>query len=288
MKQSNRMQELVVTLPSFIWLFLFFLIPSIILVILAFKPADIYGGLEGGWTLDNFKKLFNPNYISVIWRTIWLSTLATLTCISLSLPVGYYLAQAETKVRNLFLLLIVMPFWSSFLVRIFAWKSFLHPEGIFKQALVKLHLISEETSLLYHSGTVLLVMIYTYLPFAILPIYAAASKFNFQLIEAAMDLGSSQFRSFFQVFIPGIHKSIWTALLMVFIPAMGAYVIPDLVGGTQSELIGNKIAQRTFVDRDLPQASALSLLLSLVVLVPSLIVVFAQSRSEKYETAPKE
>jgi spermidine/putrescine transport system permease protein len=284
MKNKAFRNEVYLTLPSFAWLLLFFLVPTTIIFCYAFKPADMYGGIQEGWTLETLKVLINPHYYVLIWRTLWLSSLTTIICLFLALPMGYQLAVTSKKARQFLLLLIVVPFWSSFLIRIFAWKTLLHPEGAFKAFLVWLHLINPETTLLYNSAAVLLVMVYTYLPFAVFPIYAAASKFNFQLMEAAMDLGASRTQAFLKVFIPGIRKGISTALLMVFIPAIGAYVIPDLVGGTNSEMIGNKIAEKTFVERNLPQASALSALLSVVVLVAMMIINQISSRSKLFDT----
>lgn len=288
MKEKTKIEEWVLTLPSFVWLFIFFLIPTLVIFAFAFKPSDSFGGIGPGWTLENIKTLVDPSYLLLIGRTIWLSTLTTFLCLALGLPVGYQLARAPKNLRQLFLLLIIVPFWSSFLVRIFAWKSLLHPEGFFKNFLVHLHIIDSSTSLLYNSGAVVLVMVYTYLPFAVLPIYAAASKFNFQLLEAAADLGASRLYGFLKVFIPSIRKGIGTALVMVFIPAIGAYVIPDLVGGTQSEMIGNKIAQRTFVDRNLPLASALSAFLSLIILLPTAIFTILQNKAKRFEGRAKE
>lgn len=284
----SKAQEWLITLPSFGWLLTFFLIPTLIVFAYAFKPYDIETGIGPGWTWDTVKNLLNPNYFLLIWRTLWLSALTTAFCILLALPVGYQLATLSKRWRHFLLLLIVMPFWSSFLIRIFAWKTLLHPEGFLKKTLVFLHLIDPTTSLLYNSAAVLLVMVYTYLPFAILPIYAASSKFNSQLFEAAMDLGASRAQAFFKVFIPGIRKGILSAMVMVFIPAIGAYVIPDLVGGTNSEMIGNKIAQRTFLDRNLPQASALSALLALVILLPLLGITLYSLRSKDLEVASRE
>lgn len=281
MKGLSKKNEFFLTAPSFAWLFLFFLIPSLIIFGYAFKPEDPYGGVGEGWTLVTLKSIVDPTYFALIWRTLWLSALTTLFCLLLALPVGYQLALVSPSLRKLLLLLFVVPFWSSFLIRIFAWKTLLHPEGMFKHLLVNLGLVAPETSLLYNSGAVLLVMVYTYLPFAVFPIYAAASKFNFQLIEAALDLGASRKTAFFKVFLPGIKKGVLTAMVMVFIPAIGAYVIPDLVGGSNSEMIGNKIAQRTFIDRNLPQASALSALLALAVLIPMVIVTLLSSRTKK-------
>lgn len=281
MKKKAKLEELAITLPSFVWLIIFFLIPTVVIFAFAFKPSDSFGGIGEGWTLENIYTLADTSYLGLIIRTLGLSTIATGLCLALGLPVGYQLARSSYRTRQLILLLIIVPFWSSFLVRIFAWKSLLHPEGFFKNILVNLHIIDASTSLLYNSGAVVLVMVYTYLPFAVLPIYAAASKFNFQLLEAASDLGATRAYGFFKVFIPSIRKGIGTALIMVFIPAIGAYVIPDLVGGTQSEMIGNKIAQRTFLDRNLPLASALSALLSLIILLPLAVITIYQGKSKK-------
>ena len=279
-KRKSWINELSWTAPSFLWLVLFFVIPTVIVFLISFKPTDAFGGIEDGWTATTYFQLVNPYYFVLIWRTIWLSWVTTVICLAIALPVGYRLALSSAKVRQITLLFIIVPFWSSFLIRIFAWKSFLHPEGTFKQILIWFHLISPETPLLYNSFSVLLVMVYTYLPFAIIPVYAAAAKFNFQLMEAAMDLGATRLFSFYKIFIPGIQKGLFTAFIMVFVPAIGAYVIPDLVGGTQSEMIGNKIAQRTLVDRNLPLASALSTLVGFAILLPMLAMVWMQSRGK--------
>jgi spermidine/putrescine transport system permease protein len=193
------------------------------------------------------------------------------------------MARVSPRWRRLLLLLVVVPFWTSFLIRVFAWKVLLHPDGLLRQILMWLHLVGPNTSLLYRPEAVLLVMVYTYLPFAILPIYAAAEKFDFRLIEAARDLGAHQLRAFFSVFLPGIRRGLMTAILVVFIPTLGSYVIPDIVGGPNSEMIGNKIAQRTFVDRNLPHASGLSALLTLAVLAPMTAALFMRRRGMQVE-----
>lgn len=280
-RYSSLKKELFLTLPSFLWLFLFFLIPTLIVIIYSFKTSDIYGGIGKEWTLDNFYSLFQTSYLIIFWRTIILSVITTIICLVLALPVAYYMATARPSIRQFILFLVVIPFWSSFLVRIFAWKALLHPEGFLKNTLVFFHIIAPDATLLYHPSTVVLVMVYTYLPFAILPLYSAANKFQFQLMEAALDLGASRTQAFFKVFIPGINKGILTAVIMVIIPAIGAYVIPDLVGGTQSEMIGNKIAQRVFTDRNLPQASMLSTALCFIFLIPMMIGLWIQAKSDK-------
>jgi len=277
----KKWHEALISGPSLIWLLIFFIVPTVIVFAITFKPSTPFGGIGEGWTLNTLFSLRNPNYPAIIWRTVWLSVVSTAVCLLLAVPCGYCIARAPKRSRDVLLLLIIIPFWTNFLIRIFAWKVLLHPEGMLKQALVFLHLCAPDATLLYNSVTVLLVIIYTYLPFAILPVYAAAEKFDFSLIEAARDLGASQLRAFVRVFLPGISRGVWTAVLMVFIPALGSYVIPDIVGGPSSEMIGNKIAQRTFMDRNLPHASALSALLTLAVMVPLMITL-----TQHYRQAP--
>lgn len=248
-----------------LWMIAFFLIPSLVVYTYAFKPSDIYGGVGEGWTFNTILSLGNMMYVKLLLRTLWLSAITTLLTLFLAVPVGYHLITISKKQRNLLLMMLIVPFWSSLLIRIFAWKTLLHPEGIFHKILEAVYLISPNTTLLYNSIAVTFVMVYTFLPFAVLPVYASATKFNLELIEAAMDLGATRMQAIFKVFLPGIETGIATAAIMVFIPAVGTYVIPDLVGGVNSEMLGNKIAQKTFVERDLPQACALSAMLAAVV-----------------------
>ncbi len=281
MKRYRQSAEYLLTLPSFLWLVLFFLIPTLMIFAVAFKPADPLGGVGSGWTLETVLNWQNLNYPGVIYRTLCISLVTTAVSIFLAVPCAYAITRAKESMRRFLLMLVIVPFWTNFLIRVFAWKVLLHPEGFIKQTLVALHLIRPEASLLYTPFAVLLVMVYTSLPFAVLPIYAAAEKFDFRLIEAARDLGARSLQAFFTVFIPGISRGIVTAVLMVFIPALGAYVIPDLVGGPNSEMIGNKIAQRTFVDRNLPHAAWLSALLTLAVLAPMLVILFRKNGRRK-------
>jgi spermidine/putrescine transport system permease protein len=272
--------EYAATAPSFVWLIVFFVIPTLVVFAIAFKPADPYGGIGPGWTLESLRTLANPNYPSIIWRTLWISLLSTVLCVIMAVPTGYCMARAPRRWRQVLLLLMIVPFWTSFLVRVFAWKILLHPDGALKATLVALGLVGSDASLLYNPEAVLLVTVHTYLPFAILPIYAAAEKFDFGLMEAARDLGAGRWYSFRRVFLPGVRRGIQTAVLMVFIPALGSYVVPDIVGGPNGEMISNKIAQRIFVDRHLPHASGLAAFLTLAVLLPLFVVLWLQRKKE--------
>jgi spermidine/putrescine transport system permease protein len=270
-----------VSLPTLIWLCLFVVVPTFLVFVIAFRPSNPYGGIGSGWTLDTIRALATPSYLAIAWRTFWISLLTTVICLALAVPAGYTIARAPAKWRNRLLLLVIVPFWTSFLVRVFAWKSLLHPEGMVKGALEALGLAGPDTTLLYHPAAVVLVMVYTFLPFTILPVYAAAEKFDFRLVEAARDLGARPFQAFRRVFLPGIRRALQTAFLVVFIPSLGSYIIPDLVGGPGSEMLGNKIAQRVFSDRNLPHASALSAVLVLALLAPLVAVLALQRKSKK-------
>lgn len=280
MSKPNR-QELLLTAPSMGWLIVFFALPCLLTLTLAFRLSDLRGGVADGWTWDTVKALADPVYLPVLWRTLWISTATTAACLALALPMGWCLARLTPRGRSALLLLVVLPFLTNFLIRIFAWKSLLHPEGPVKHLLVWLHLVSEDTLLLNNSWSVLVVMIYTQLPFAILPIYAAAEKFDFTLIDAARDLGASGWQAFQRIFLPGVRQGTASAAIIVFVCSLGQYVIPQFIGGTGDEMIGNKIVQRAFTDRNLPLACALAGALLLAVLVPVLIMAWKERKEVK-------
>lgn len=278
---SQPSKQWLLTLPSLAWLGVFFVIPAILIVVTAFRPADLQGGVGAGWTTATIQELRDPAYLPILWRTLWLSGVTTLVCLALALPMTFQMARVGQRMRQVLLLLVVIPFLSNFLIRIFAWKSLLHPEGPLTKLLIALHLVPENAVLLNHAGTVLLVLVYTQLPFAILPLYAAAEKFDFALLDAARDLGAGPWRAFSKVFIPGVRRGIISAGVMVFVCCLGQYVIPQMVGGTSDEMLGSKIAQRVFSDRNLPHASALAGGLMLAVLIPMLVVVLWQQFGRK-------
>jgi spermidine/putrescine transport system permease protein len=267
---KKHRQEILTTLPSFGWLTLFILVPSLLVLTIAFRETDPAGGIGSGWTLEQFRVFGQKSIHLLLWRTLWISALTTGLCLTLAMPVAWFLARVHPVWRPRLLLLVIVPFWTNFLIRVFAWNQILHSEGGLARFLRAINLLGENESLLFNSGAVVLVSVYTYLPFAILPLYAAAEKFDFSLLDAARDLGANAFRAFTSVFLPGIRKGITTAFVIVFIPMLGSYVVPDLVGGTDGQMIGNKIAQRNFADRNLPAASAMAAVLTLFVLAPML------------------
>jgi ABC-type spermidine/putrescine transport system permease subunit I len=281
----SRRREFLLTLPPLAWMMAFFAIPAGLVILMAFRPSDLRGGVGEGWSLETLKALAEADYLPVVWRTVWMSALTMVICVSLALPMAFHTVRVAETWRRWLLLLIVVPFLTNFIIRIFAWKTLLHPEGAPTQFLIRCGLVAEDVMLLNNAGAVLLVLVYTQLPFAILTIFAAAEKFEFHLLDAARDLGASPWQAFVRVFVPGVRRGILSACVMVFVCSLGQYVIPQFVGGPTDEMLGNKITQRAFGDRNLPHASALAACLMLAVLVPILIKAIVSRLSEK-EVAP--
>ncbi|MBL9131608.1 MAG: ABC transporter permease [Verrucomicrobiaceae bacterium] len=255
-------------MPSLAWMTAFFAIPAVLTLSMAFRPSDLRGGIGEGWSLETLRAVLTAEYLPVVWRTVWMSAVTMVICVLAALPVAFHMARVCETWRRVLLLLVVVPFLTNFIIRIFAWKSLLHPEGALTQFLMRCGLVSEDAMLLNNAGAVLLVLIYTQLPFAILPLYAAAEKFEFPLLDAARDLGAGPWQAFWGVFVPGVRRGIVSACILVFVSALGQYVIPQFVGGPSDEMLGNKITQRAFGDRNLPHASALAACLLLAVVVP--------------------
>ena len=283
LKGKFNLPEVLLSTPSVVWLLLFFLIPSLLVFAIAFKTADASGGIDDTWTFNTIKNVLRSEYIVVIWRTIWVSVVVTIICLLLSIPVAYWISRQNPKYRYWYLLAVIIPLWTNFLIRIFAWRILLNPEGILRKTLMAIGVLPDDVFLLNNIGAVIVVTVYTCLPFAILPIYAAAEKFNYSLLEAAQDLGASRFKAFYSIFIPGIKRGIFTAILVVLIPSMGSYAIPDLVGGVGGEMLGNKIAIRASAYRNLPEAAALAALLSLIITIPVLLMLVKQWRLKLLE-----
>ena len=280
-KIKHGVPEWALSAPSVVWLLLFFLIPSLLVFAIAFRTADPSGGIDDGWTLETIKNVLRPEYVWVLWRTVWVSVAVTVICLLLSIPVGYWISRQNPKYRYWYLLIFIMPLWTNFLIRIFAWRILLNPEGFLRRALIAMGIIPSDVFLLNNIGAVIIVTVYTCLPFAILPIYAAAEKFNYSLLEAAQDLGASRFKAFYSIFLPGIRRGIITAILVVLIPSMGSYAIPDLVGGVNGEMLGNKIAIRASAYRNLPEAAALAAMLSIIITIPIIVLWLRQRRVAK-------
>ncbi len=280
----KKLLEGITSTPTALWLISFFILPLVFVLVTAFKPSDPYGGTGPGWTLSTLARLANPAYSVIILRTLKVSIVTTMLCLLIALPAALFFARVRPAWRSAVLLLIIVPFWTNMLIRIHAWKAILGRNGLVNRVLASLDIINADTSLLYNMNAVVFIQVSLFLPFAILPIYAAAEKFDWNLIEASYDLGAGRFRSFITIFIPGISAGILTAVLLVFIPALGSYIVPDLTGGPTTEMIGTKIAQRVLIDRNLPEASALSGVLLMAMIFPVCMFFLKRSLNEKTDT----
>ncbi|MGL4393478.1 MAG: ABC transporter permease [Fusobacteriaceae bacterium] len=247
--------------PLLAWLVAFFVLPMLIVMVYAFLTKGTYGGVKYIFTQENFSVFSEPVFYSILWRTVYLSVIITFLTILLGVPTAYYIARSDYKKELLFL--IIIPFWTNFLIRIYAWMAILGNNGLINILLEKLGI--SPVQFLYNSWAIIVVSVYTSLPFAILPLYAVIEKFDFSLIEAARDLGATNFQAFRKVFIPNILPGIGTAMIFTFIPNLGSYAVPKLVGGTNSMMLGTLIAQHLIETRNWPMASAISLILILVI-----------------------
>ena len=266
------------TFPMGIWFTIFFLAPIIIIVIFSFLRRGLHGGVIWEFSLDAYRNLANPAFLIIIRRTLYVSVISTLITILIALPCGYFMARS--KYQTLLLLLIIIPFWTNFLIRVFAWMLILGNNGFINQVLLRFNIISDHLPLMYNQRAVTLVLVYMYLPYAILPIYANTDKFDFSLLEAARDLGAGKLTAIIRVLLPNIKSGIFAAVLFTFIPIFGSYVVPQLVGGLDSYMLGNIIADQILVSRNWPLASSISIVITLVTTIGIVVMMNMQKREK--------
>jgi len=262
--------------PMGVWFSIFFIIPLLIIFVYSFLKKDPHGGVQLVFTLKAYSQMLNAKYAILVFRTLWITVLATAITILIAVPCGYAMARSRHQV--IFLILIIIPFWTNSLIRIFAWMSILNNNGIINQLLQKLHLVEGYAKLLYTQQAVVLVSVYMYLPYAILPIFTAVDRFDFSLMEAARDLGANKITALMKVLLPGIRSGITSALIFTFIPIFGAYTVPLLVGGKDAYMIGNVIVDQVQRIRNWPLAAAFSMIIALVSTLGVLIMLFSNKK----------
>ena len=246
-------------LPISVWMTLFFGIPTLIILYFSILKKGAYGGVAIPFkhTLASYKMLFTSTDLAkIVIKTLNISIWITLITLFLAIPTAYFISRS--KYKNLWLLLIIVPFWTNFLVRVFSFIAILGNNGIVNQFLMTVFKMRKPLELLYNSKAVIIISVYVFLPYAILPLYSAIEKFDFALLDAASDLGANKFQALVKVFFPGIKSGLVTATIFTLVPAIGSYAVPDLVGGTDGIMLGNVIASRMFQLRDWPAASAIS------------------------------
>ncbi len=247
-------------LPARTTQLLFFAVPLGIIVVLSMLTRGDYGGAEQPWSSESYRRLFDPLYAFILWRSLWMAAFSTALCVLLGFPLALYISRAR-KYRNLLLQLVILPFWTSFLIRTYAWLFLLRDTGLVNTALLKLGAIQQPLPMLYNDGAVLLGLVYGYLPFMVLPIYAALERIDPSLAEAAADLGAKPVTIILRVIAPLASAGILAGSLLVFIPCLGAYLTPDLMGGGRTVMVGNLIQNQFTTARDWPFGAAVSLAL---------------------------
>lgn len=247
-------------LPMYLWSLAFVFVALLYVLGLSFLSRGEVVGVTQELTFGNYLRLAAPEYLNVLWKSLKLAAITTVLCILIGYPFGYLMARLDPVPRSVVMLLIIVPFWTNALIRIYGWRILLMGNGPLNTLLMKLGLIREPLKLLYTDGAVLLGMVYALIPFMILPTFTTVDKLDFSVVEAARDLGASPLHAFFTVTVPLTLAGLMAGCVLVFIPSMGLFFLNDLLGGSKSVLAGGLI-QQLINSRDLPMASALSILL---------------------------
>ena len=274
-----RRQTLVLTAlltPVTLFLGVFFLLPLLIIALFSVLTPGLYGGVEWafyhwnygrifGWA-DDIIEVYEPIYLQILARSLGFAALTVGLCLLLCYPVAFWVSRLPNRWRMLFLFLITLPFFSSLIVRLYAWLLILKPSGILNTVLIGVGVISEQLEILYTPAAVVLGMVYVMVPFMFLPLYSAVDNLDRALIEASMDLGATRLQTFLKVVLPQTLPGILGGAVIVFIPSVGNFIVPDVLGGAKGLMIGNLVEQQFLSARNWPFGSALSMIVMAVVL----------------------
>lgn len=273
----NRLRNIFLA-PAALIIIGLFLVPMGIVFAYSFMTRGAYFGLGPPWTLDNYVRVFDPLYGLVLLRSFWLAGVATFLCLVLGFPLAMFISRSGPR-KNLYLNLVILPFWTSFLVRLYAWIFLLRDTGLVNSTLQSMGIISEPLPMLYNDGAVILGLVYGYLPFMVLPLYATLEKLDPFLMEASADLGARPATTFTRVVLPMCAPGIKAGAVLVFIPCLGAFLVPDLLGGGKSIMIGNVVQNQFTTARDWPFGAAISLVLMAIVM--ALLMAFLGRKSQE-------
>ena len=278
--KSNRFIFFLSSAPAAFWLVVFFLVPLVFVWVLSFGEVVGVVDIAVTGTLSNYARAFDPLYLGILWQSLWISALATLICLVVGFPVALGISFAPGRWKTLLLLLIILPFWTNLLIRTYALIAILRRNGVVNDTLGWLWGLGESAlaliglpgvlpafaplDLLYHHGAVVFGLVYVHLPFMVLPLYAALERMDKSYVEASLDLGAGQMRTIFQVIVPLAMPGIVSGLIITFIPALGSFLTPVLLGGPDSEMIGNVIERQFKSANDWPFGAALSFVLMYV------------------------
>jgi spermidine/putrescine transport system permease protein len=264
--------------PTGVILVTLLFIPLLVVLLYSLMSRGAYGGVEAPFTLEHYRQLLDPLYLRILLRSFAMAGVATLLCLVLGFPLALFISRAGAR-KTVYLHLVMIPFWTSFLVRTYAWMFLLRDTGLVNSVLLAAGLIDKPLPLLYNNAAVILGLVYGYLPFMVLPLYATLERIDRNLLEAAADLGARPIEALWRVVIPLSAPGIRAGAVLVFIPCLGAYLTPDLLGGSKAIMIGNVIQNQFTASRNWPFGSAVSLALMAMVM----ILLYAWARREGSE-----
>jgi spermidine/putrescine transport system permease protein len=269
-ERAERRRGFRLGLPGFIYLVIFFAIPLVMVFVYSFATRSSTGRtLLQDWNLNSYRRLANPLVLEIAWRSLWLAVVATVICLILAYPFAYFIATRRPVIRNVLLVLVMIPFWSNFLVRTYAWRVLLGSEGPVSQLTQLLGL--GETRILFTPLAILVGLVYGFLPFMVLPLYAAIERIDWSLVEAARDLYANGWKAFRHVTLPLSRPGVIAGSILVFIPSLGAYVTPEILGGAKTTLLGSYIVSQFLAARNWPFGSSLSFAVMAVMLAATLL-----------------
>lgn len=240
----------------------------------SFFERGVYGQIIYTFTFENYLRTIDSLYLSTLWRSTYIALISTAICLVLGYPMAWYIAKQSANAKKILLMLLIIPFWTNFLVRTYAWIFILRTEGLLNNTLSALGLINEPIELLFTEIAVVIGLVYTYLPFMVLPIFVSIDKLDKSLFDASKDLGASAYNSFKNILLPLTKPGIISGCILVFVPCLGAYITPDLLGGAKNLMVGNLIQIQFLSARDWPFGAALSFILMAIVLL--LLFVYAR------------
>jgi spermidine/putrescine transport system permease protein len=267
LRESRVAQGLLLIAPADFYLVLAMILPLLLVTGLSFLSRGEYGQVVFKFTFDNYVSLFNPVYGQIMVFSLLVGLGTTVFCLLIGYPMAYYIARAPARKRSLLLFLILLPFWTNFIIRIFAWMMILRSGGLLDSVLMSLHITKAPLNLLYTPTAVMIGMVYEFLPFMVLPLYTSLEKVDNSLLEAAADLGAPPWKAFLRVTLPLSVPGMIAGTILTFIPAMGMFVVPDILGGAKTILIGNVIRNQFLTARNWPLGAAFSMVLMLLTMV---------------------
>lgn len=265
--RANTLPAMLTVGPVTLIMILLIAVPLLYVAVMSVCSLDEYYNVTFKFTLSNYTRLLNADYLKIYIQSIVIALVTTVLCILIGYPFAYFIARTKSKKKKILYMLVIIPFWTNSLIRIYGWRSFLGTSGWINSILQGLHIVNEPVDLLYKQGTTILGMVYCLIPFMILPLYTAIEKLDTSLLEASSDLGARPSSTFFEVILPLTTSGIFSGSLMVFIPCLGYFFVSDILGGGNSDVIGNLIERQFQSGNNWPLGAALSIILIIVTLI---------------------